>query len=520
MRALITILLLLAACGGDAPPVPQGAPNVVVFLSDTHRWGAMSFTQTPALRTPVMERMAREGVSVDRHYSNVPLCSPYRALLMTGRWPFQQGVVANDIELRERPDLPEESKTRGTLAWLFKDAGYRTALFGKWHLGNYHDFDLPYVPKWLFGGRTAEPFGFDRSVIWNATNNHRRGTYQIDGGRPHPWEGESNSEETTRQALEWIDEQARGERPFFVLISVNPPHEVLVDAPESKKALYPDTEALPFHPEDRIRNFAQHQGYHAHISAVDDHLGLVLDRLEELGAADDTILIYTSDHGGLGGIEGHDYGEKRTPHDVSARVPLLIRWPAGIRPGADADFPTSAIDLPATLLSLAGIGDLLRAAGEPARDSLAYLEALPGFDFAPFLTGDAQDREPQHSVFLGHPSSVDAMPRRPLWRAVATDDWVYAVGSEGEIALWSAADELQRENLVDDSAYLETRRELWAELNRWMDRAERPFYDQWLRNATDRGIRKWNREHGAGDIPDREIAPTFFFDLEASRPPE
>lgn len=521
MRPVLVATLLLAACGGDAPPVPDGAPNVVVFLSDTHRWGSMSFTQTPAVRTPNMERLAKEGVSVDRHYANVPLCSPYRALLMTGRWPFQQGVIANDINLRERPDLPPDRRYRGTLAWMFQDAGYRTALFGKWHLGNTHDRDLPYVPKWFFGGRSAQAFGFDRSVIWNNTNNHRSNTFQINGGRPRSWSGESNSEATARQALEWIEEQARSPRPFFVLISVNPPHERFDDAPDSKKALYPDPETLPFHPLDRLRDFELHQGYHAHISAVDEHLGMVDAELGRLGLRETTILVYTSDHGALGGVVGDEFGDKRTPHDLSARVPLLIRWPGEIGSDARIDFPTSAIDLPPTLLGLAGITARLSAADtDAARSSLQYAESLPGFDFAPFLLGRPEGLSEPTSVFLAHPSAMDSPERPTRWRAVVTDEYVYSVRADGEHYMWSRDDELQQTNLAGDSTLAPVRRRLWREVDSWMDRAERPFYRRWLDAAGDPSIAGWNFEHGAAYEPDRALAESFLFDLSPSKPPD
>lgn len=170
---LASVLAMAASCAN--PPAPETrSPNVVYILSDTHRWGAMSFTQTPAVQTPNLERLAREGVSFNRYCVNLPLCTPYRAILLTGRWPYQQGPIGNHMALAERVDLPESERHRGTLAWAFKNAGYTTALFGKWHLGG--NIALPGVetsgtPR---ESRNALPFGFDRSVVWWGTNNFVR----------------------------------------------------------------------------------------------------------------------------------------------------------------------------------------------------------------------------------------------------------------------------------------------------------------------------------------------------------
>ena len=177
----LPLAVLLAACTPAPDAGSPGRPNVLLFVSDTHRWGAMSFSQTPQVRTPNLERLASEGVSLDRHYVNLPICTPFRAILMTGRWPYQQGLMANHMSLAERVDMPEGQQGLGTVAWAFRDAGYATAHFGKWHLG----------------GRDARPFGFDRSIVWGGTNNHRESRYSVDGGDWTVWTGLSNSTATT-----------------------------------------------------------------------------------------------------------------------------------------------------------------------------------------------------------------------------------------------------------------------------------------------------------------------------------
>ena len=374
------------------------------MLSDTHRWGAMSFTQTPGVQTPNLQTLKEQGASFSRYYVNLPICTPYRALMMTGRWPYQQGLMANHMSLAERVDLPEGQKTKGTLSWAFKNAGYRTAHIGKWHLG----------------GQDARPFGFDQSIIWMGTNNHRKTRYHVDGGPVEQWEGESNATATTLQALEWIEQEARTPQPFFVVISLNPPHGPFHDAPDSKKALYPNAQVLPFHPLDKFRNWEQHRDYHALVSGIDDEVGRISDALDALGVTDDTVLIYSSDHGAMGGVNDVAYGQKRHPNDESTRVPFLIRWPGRIPANVRLDTLSSTIDLFPTLAGLTNLDERLRVTGSAcSRESREYLASLPGVDLSATLLGRPGGPEPS-SVFLMHPSNMNNRFSRPeiVWRAV------------------------------------------------------------------------------------------------------
>ena len=491
------LLALLTACS-STPSQDPSRPNVVLFVSDTHRWGAMSFTQTPQVQTPNLERLQRQGVSLDRHYVNLPICTPFRALLMTGRWPYQQGLMANHMSLAERVDMPEDQRQRGTLAWAFRDAGYTTAHFGKWHLG----------------GRDARPFGFARSIVWSGTNNHRKCRYSVDGSEQTLWEGLSNSTATTEQALEWIGSVAGGERPFFVIISVNPPHGPFHDAPEEKQALYPDEQALPFHPLDSTRDFAQHRDYHALISGMDEDLGRVMDRLDDLAIADSTILVYTSDHGGMTGIDGVAYGQKRHPNDESARIPFLVRWLGHLPENRRSNAPTSTIDVFPTLTSLAGLDS------DTLGSSADYVRSLPGTDLSSLLRGEPNAQRPD-SVFLAHPSNMNNGGSRHeiVWRAVVTDDFTYAVTESGEHRLWANTDGYQETNLLQDPAHAETRKRLWMRLDRWMDEAERPFYETWFARAAEDEVAAWNAEHGLeASGSDREAGRSAVFDLAPSKP--
>ncbi len=287
-------LALRSAAGASEP---RRKPNVVFLFSDEHRWQAMSFAGMPQAKTPHMERMAAQGVSFDNCVSNYPVCSPYRAMLLTGRWPYQQGITDNALKL---------SSDEMTIGKAFKQAGYATGYIGKWHLG----------------GTRAEPFGFDHSLIWSRTNSHWNSAYHPKDGKPVKCT-RYNATAMADQALEFID--GNKDRPFFLMVSWNPPHSNFTDAPQEDKDLYPPG-SLPYPPnvkqpkglnprraERRAkRRWAVYNGYHAHVTAIDRELGRVMAKLDALGLANNTILVYTSDHGSL--LGSHGAGGKRQPY--------------------------------------------------------------------------------------------------------------------------------------------------------------------------------------------------------------
>ncbi len=494
----LLLVIVVAICCGPGSTQPVQPPNIVLFVSDTHRWGAMSFTQTPQVETPNMEQLKQEGVSLNRYYVNLPICTPYRAILMSGHWPYQQGLMANHMSLGQRVDMPAGQEARGTLSWAFKDADYITGYFGKWHLG----------------GRDARPFGFDKSIIWGATNNHRRCRYSTDGEDYVEWEGLSNSTATTMQALDWLSERSNSKRPFFTVISVNPPHGPFHDALEDKKALYPDEEKLPFHPLDSTRDFEQPRDYHALISGIDDDVGLVMTKLEELGITDNTILVYTSNHGAMTGIEGVAYGQKRHPNDESSRVPFLVRWPDQLPADLDVEVPVSTIDVFPTLISLAGMQL------ETSSPSYDYITSLPGTDLSGLLRGEPGSLRPE-AVFLSHPSNMNNGGSRHeiLWRAIVTDEYTYAITEDGEHRMWENKDGYQDKNLLSDPEHVATRKHLWSRLNALMDQAERPFYDNWFARAAEKEVSSWNKEHGLESAgANRTVSRNAVFDMTKSRP--
>lgn len=440
----------LAAAGAAAASMAGGnafsgntPPNIIYVFSDEHRYQSMSFTEMPPVQTPVMARMAREGFSFTHSISNYPVCSPYRGMLMTGRWPYQTGIIDNDFPLRH---------SEYTLGHAFKEAGYRTGYIGKWHLG----------------GTRAEPFGFDLSLIWTETNTY------YDKSRYHPKEGEPvqpkgyNATLMTDQALDFMREA--GDAPYLLVLSLNPPHADFTGAPPEKKALYPEG-SLPYRPNvrgnadtkveiARQNRYPYYEGYHAHISAVDDELGRILAAVEASSTARDTIVIYTSDHGSMFG--SHGVGSKRQPYEESIRTPFLVFCPGRVKPGAtDALF--GAVDVMPTLCGLAGIAVPPSCSGKNFSGHV-YGVSDPAPD-AQLIMHIAKDNA---SGGQNHPA--------PIFRGLRTARYTYFVIEDGRCFLFdNEADPYQLENRVDDPGFAGLRAQLHARLGELLREAEDPF---------------------------------------------
>ncbi len=432
--------LTLGRLAHAAPAGPARRPNVIYVFSDEHRWQSMSFTEMPQVRTPNMAKLAREGVSFTNCISNYPVCSPHRAMLMTGRWPYQQGMIDNNLPL---------SSKEPTLGKAFKAAGYATGYIGKWHLG----------------GVRAEPFGFDLSLIWSRTNDHWNSRYHPKGRSAVQTKG-YNATLMTNQALEFIEKHK--DRPFFLMLSWNPPHARFTDPPEEKRALYP-AGSLPYRPNVRPprrafgarRMWRVYQGYHAHVTAIDEELGRIMRKLDELNLAGDTILIYSSDHGSM--LRSQGVGGKRQPYEESIKAPFIVRWPGVTPPGRKVDALFGTIDIMPSICALAG-------ARAP--------DTCMGQDFSPWMRGQ---RGPQPaSQFIMHISKKHASGGErhpaPIFRGVRTPRYTYAVYPDRPWCLFdNREDPYQKKNLINDPGKAGVRKELRAMLKEWLKKAEDPF---------------------------------------------
>ena len=334
---------------------PSDRPNVILFFTDQQRWDTLGAAGNPLGLTPNLDRMCARGTSFDVACTPNPVCAPTRASLQTGRYPSTVGVHRNGLAL-------DASVPR--LGEYFQGAGYRTGYIGTWHLSEHEP-----VPA-------GERRGWDRwlasNIIEFTSEAYRTVVYDEDD-QPVFLPG-YRSDALTDAAIRFVTDHA--DDPFMIMLSLpEPHHQNELDnfpAPDGYRDLYrgawlpPDLAALPGNQHQQL------DGYYGQIRRLDDCVGRLTDALRSLEIDDDTVIIYTSDHGCHFKTRNSEY--KRSPHDASVRVPLIIDGP-GYRNGGRIRRPVSTIDVLPTLLDAAGIdmpedvhGAPLRTRADPAPD--------------------------------------------------------------------------------------------------------------------------------------------------------
>ena len=335
----VHLLLLLAALAGCAAPRP---PNVIVIVTDDQGYGDMSVHGNPELSTPQLDRLAREGVRLDDFHVD-PTCSPTRAALMTGRYSARVGVwltYAGRNHLR-RDEL--------TMADVFKHNGYRTAIFGKWHLGDNYPFrpwDRGFGESLIHGGGVAG----ETPDAWG--NDYFDDTY-FRNGQPEQVRGYSTDI--------WFDEaikfvMANEDHPFFIYLATNTPHNPF-NVPPVYMQPYLDAGL----PNDRARFFGM-------INVIDENIGRLRTRLESSGLARNTMILFMTDNGTTAGYTGDRdgwpssgynagmRGRKGTVYEGGHRAAMFINWPGGeLEDGLVIDELAAHIDVLPTLVELAGL---------------------------------------------------------------------------------------------------------------------------------------------------------------------
>ncbi len=310
-------------------------PNVLIIFADQLRRQATGFGGETNIRTPHMDRLASQSVDFVNAISGTPVCCPARASLLTGQYPHHHGVIINDVPLNP------EAETMGK---LFFNAGYETGYIGKWHV-NAHGRSSP-IP-------VERQHGFEYWKVLECTHNYNTSHYyEGTSDELKTWDGYDAIAQTT-DAIGYLKSKSR-DKPFLLTLSWGPPHDPYDQAPQEYMDRI-DEEAITLRDnvsETDAPNARQHlKGYYAHILALDDCLKRLMDTLDEEGLAENTILVFWSDHGDMILSQGEFF--KQRPWEESIRVPLLIRYPK--RFGPNGVRPTSFINTPDLLPTLLGI---------------------------------------------------------------------------------------------------------------------------------------------------------------------
>ena len=433
---------------------------ISIVTDDQAAWSIGAYGNRES-RTPNMDRLAREGARFLNAFAGTPVCSPSRATFLTGRYGTQLGVTdwITPKQAKAGLGLPPDSVT-----WpkVLQQHGYRTGLIGKWHLGeqpqfhpNRLGFDYfmgaaggsfkPKDPELEVNGQTTKMEGFGADILTDA-------------------------------ALRFIETNRAG--PFALLIHFREPHMPYDPVPEADSA--PFMELDPTVPSSLGTNTPQVKQwtrlYYGAVHSVDRNLGRLLARLEELRLSDNTIVMFTSDHGYMIGhhglhTKGNGYRIERargsTPRQTrpnmfeeSIRIPLLVRWPGVTKPGLEIPQPVSNLDTYATVLSMLGA----RAPADWKQE---------GVDLSPLLRG--KRFTPHAEIYGQYDLQNDAVD---FMRMIRTDEWklVRHYFSEGADELYHLRDDpSETRNLFDDPTHARTQAGLQKKLLRWQRGIDDPI---------------------------------------------
>lgn len=385
-RILVSLLLILASLGLVAQSSPiKTRPNIIIILADDLGYGDIGCYGNQIIKTPNLDKLADMGIRYTDFYSSSPMCSPSRAGLLTGRAPYRTGIydwIAPDstmfLSIKEI-----------TIATLLKNSGYSTSLHGKWHLNG------------MFNStRQTQPgdHGFDYwfGIQYNVQHLNPEGFFR--NNKEVQTQGYA-CDIVTNDAISWLNIERKNDKPFFQFICYLEPHEPIMS------------------PKELVDQYKEHNNkaeYYANVTNLDRSIGRLLQTLEDLDLAENTILIFTSDngpaeytpngyfnksHGSTGPLKGF----KRHTFEGGLRVPGIIAWPGKIKAGSESNEPISNLDILPTICAIAGI----KIPGD---------RTIDGSDFTPSFAGKKLKRRiPLHWEFYDPTSGPQTLIRDGNW---------------------------------------------------------------------------------------------------------
>ena len=401
--AILTASLAAASCSATTPPpAAPRLPNIVFIVVDDMRWDEMRVAGHPVLETPNMDRLAREGMRFLNAFATTPLCSPSRASLLTGQYARTHGIIDNTA--RPSHDLP-------TFPRELQRAGYATGFFGKWHMGN-DDSPRPGFTHWVampgqgeaidphlnVDGQRLQANGYVTDVLTDYVERF----IQLAGEKPflaylahkavHPNIVQQNDGSLASVAGQPGGFVAADRHRGRYKDQAMPRRPNAFKPPVDKPALMRRIGTLPPLGRDTATTDDEMRGRAEMLLGVDDSLGRILAALEKASVLDNTIVVFTSDHGYFYGEHGLNE-ERRLAYEETIRIPLLVRYPSRVKAGAVASEMVLTLDLAPTLLELA---------------RLTPLPGMQGRSLAPIFSGTPGD---WRSSFLVEYYSDTVFPR-------------------------------------------------------------------------------------------------------------
>ena len=475
---LVINLFFLSAC-------KQEKPNLVYIFADQLRYDVLGYMGDKKAVTPNIDKLASEGVYFTNSVSVSPVCAPHRASLFTGKYTSSTGMVVN--ELRMNPN-------HKTIAHVLDEGGYETGYIGKWHLwgaeAGGHDKDensfTPPGPGRLGFNGVWKAYGFHH-------NNYHSYYYEDTPEKIYYGDGVFEPEAQFDMAIDFLKDHSGKKAPFALFLSVGIPHDPWSrdNVPEEfynmfRDVQFPLPETMSDYPDQYMdRNTDPEKWlnywkpnipefkrvYYAMNAALDTYMGRLTAALEKLGLADNTILVFSSDHGEMFGENSRVF--KMTFYDKAARVPFIIRWPGKIKPGQSLDACLNTPDIMPTLLGLMG---------------LSIPEEVEGMDMSKLIrTGKGNEPEFAFLQGMGH---TYLWKDGYEWRAIRDKQFTYAryLRDGKELLFDNINDPFQASNLAGEINYEDKLKELRSKMEAKMEELNDKFMpctwyrDNWTEN--------------------------------------
>ncbi|MCI8623703.1 MAG: sulfatase [Provencibacterium sp.] len=440
------------------------APNLIYIFADQLRYASLSCHGDRLAKTPNIDRFAARSAELCNAVSGHPVCAPYRASLLTGKYTTSTGMVINEIRM---------NPNHRCFAHVLGEAGYETAYIGKWHmyanqLGNHYDPKNSFIPK------GEDRLGFDG--FFAAYNFHHEyygapAYYHLD--TPDKiYCTQYEPDEQTDMAISKLRELNQSEKPFALFLSIGTPHDPWIpeNVPGKYLEMFKDAEfKLPenYLPEndphadgwarlsDRERSNLTEwmRVYYAMVANLDDNIGRLMNAIEEMGLDKNSVVVFTSDHGELFGAHGRR--AKNIFYEEAVRIPFFLRF-AGHVPNGTYTAPMNTVDIMPTLLRLL---------------DLPVPEEVEGQDLSAYLCGGGSGPHPEGSLMMCTGPTAKFEDGNE-WRAWRSERFTYATFlSDGSEYLFdNLEDPYQMRNLIDDPAYAGTAGELKAKMHAEMQR--------------------------------------------------
>ena len=462
-----TILLLLFSSSSSAADSATH-PNILFVFADQSRACAIGYSGDPNVKTPTFDRLESSSINFVNAVSACPVCTPFRASLMTGQRPTTHGLFLNDAHLDDNAV---------TIGKVMSAAGYDAGFIGKWHLNGRGR--LSFIPA-----ENHQGFNFWKAM--ECTHDYNNSFYFADDSPMRlQWEG-YDAIAQTRDACEYIRGHARSAKPFVLFLAWGPPHNPYFTAPPEYRKLYQaaDMQLRPnVPPRMAQRARVDLAGYYAHCSALDHCMADLWQTLIDAGVEQNTILVFTSDHGDM--LGSHGLERKQKPWDEALRVPMLWHFPARLgKSGRRVEAVISSEDLMPTMLGLCGV---------------SIPKSVEGIDYSTYMAG-GENPNRENAALISCVAPFGEWSRAAggrEFRGVRTDRYTYVRDLNGPWLLYdNVADPYQEKNLVDEPQSAP----LAAKLNGLLNQRLKAARDEFL--PGEKYIEKWHYQVDAtGTLP-------------------